>query len=619
MEASAMELPVNMTTAVAAPSSHLFHNATNFEIRGGQYILGDVHNHHTDAGPPLSTSLAPVNLDGLFSESEVYCNELLRRKRGFPLYEPAPQISLPAAYRRDGVSIGDVGSVTAEGMFDFFFNIFLPPEHSINGHRTPEDFCPMQPYESVDVFDLHFHPGNHVSSSTVRRLDLDIASEKFPGGDFVFNCDGIQGAVLALPYGAHLKKLRNVENIRAYATEHAASWYRYINGPRGRGLANGELYLVTGCEKARSWGMASYYPNNQQFDLVFRPIDGGYRWSGTPGMKNPSQKKSHDHPQVDDQPLNHTTFIHGLSISIGTGLWSRLFGTVTVETSSIAEFYSRLNATGGSYAAGSSPPFWSWNFFGAGGGAGGKHHTARHEEVILSEVPSNSGRVWNPGKLINEYILYKVPSATVVMSHNDDWSSILGDYPEVTSPAVFLQWIEDRYVIKEEYGATFLVSKSIRSSTVTENEGDRSVGFTSVMTNLSEDPSITPTDQSSIAKDLVSKRDVESKMYNGEGESAIDLPRVEWMNEAGTEFSDANSGPSPDNRISSRAMDHDKSPRGSTVTSAGTRVCFWSGSGKEMYGTVQKAQRANDGTIIVSIRTDAGTSVSLPAASLSKV
>ncbi|KAJ6574272.1 hypothetical protein B0H19DRAFT_902903, partial [Mycena capillaripes] len=181
-------------------------------------------------------------------ESEVYCSQMLRQKRGFPLYEPAPQINLPGAYQRHGVSIGDVGSVTPEGIFDFIFNIFLPPEHPINGNRTPHDFSPMAPYESVDVSHLTYGAGNHVSTSTVRRLDLEPP----------FDCDGLQGAVLALPYGAHLHKLRNVESIRLHATKHAASWYKYINGPRGRGLANGELYVVTGAEKTRSWGMASY-------------------------------------------------------------------------------------------------------------------------------------------------------------------------------------------------------------------------------------------------------------------------------------------------------------------------------------------------------------------------
>ncbi|KAF8184881.1 hypothetical protein K438DRAFT_1974098 [Mycena galopus ATCC 62051] len=54
------------------------------------------------------------------------------------------------------------------------------------------------------------------------------------------------------------------------------------------------------------------------------------------------------------------------------------------------------------------------------------------------------------------------------------------------------------------------------------------------------------------------------------------------------------------------------------VKKAGTRVFFWSGSGATVYGTVQNVQRANDGTLIVAIQTDAGTQISLPAASVNK-
>ncbi|KAJ7838272.1 hypothetical protein B0H14DRAFT_1087659 [Mycena olivaceomarginata] len=326
-----------------------------------------MHNHHTGPSPRPSTSLPPNALDDAFSDSEVYCRQMLRQKRGFPLYEPAPQTNLPVEYQKCGVSIGDVGSITPEGIFDFFFNIFLPAENPVNANDTPADFSPMAPYGSKDVVQLHYDPGEHVSTSTIRRLDLDAPSDEFPGGDFVFNCDGSQGAVLALPYRANLKRLRNVERVRAYAAKHAGCWYKYINGPRGRGLANGELYLVTGHEKAWSWGMASYYANREEFELSFKPTARAdinkYRWSGTPGQKNPSRKKSHNRPRKNDAPLNHTTFIHGLSISLGTGLWSRLIGTVPVETSSIADFKTR---SGGSYAAGSqgSSSSWSWNFLG---------------------------------------------------------------------------------------------------------------------------------------------------------------------------------------------------------------------------------------------------------------
>ncbi|KAJ7430167.1 hypothetical protein FB451DRAFT_1574988, partial [Mycena latifolia] len=470
-----MELPVNIITsnsltAGATPNKHFFQNAAGFDVVGGQFVLGDVHNHCTATGPQPSTSLPLNTLDETFSESEIYCSQMLRQKRGFPLYEPAPQINFPAAYQRHGVSIGDVGTVTPEGIFDFFFNIFLPREHAINANDTPEDFSPMSPYDSKDVVHLHYDPGKHVSTSTVRRLNRDAPYDGFPGGDFVFNCDGPQGAILALPYGADLQKLRNVENMRTYATKHAASWYKYINGPRGRGLANGELYLVTGSEKAQSWGMASYYANHEEFGLAFKPtvkadtIYPAYRWSGIPGQKNPSQTKSYDRPRASDEPLNHTTFIHGLSISLGTGLWSRLFGTVTVGTSSIADFQFRLNTAGGSYVAGSQgwPFLWSWNFLGGGGATGGKHHAGQNREVVLSDVSPNS-KVYNPAKLINEYILHKAPHESVIMTHDDDWCDILGDDSEILTLSDFLQ----QFTIAEKDGAIFPVLKSAHSASST--------------------------------------------------------------------------------------------------------------------------------------------------------
>ncbi|KAF8157608.1 hypothetical protein K438DRAFT_1528975, partial [Mycena galopus ATCC 62051] len=66
------------------------------------------------------------------SESEIFSNQMLRQKRGFPLYAPEPQETLPTEYQECGVQIGDVGTITPEGSFDFFFNIFLPADHPIN-------------------------------------------------------------------------------------------------------------------------------------------------------------------------------------------------------------------------------------------------------------------------------------------------------------------------------------------------------------------------------------------------------------------------------------------------------------------------------------------------------
>jgi hypothetical protein len=110
-------------------------------------------------------------VDGTFSESEIYCSQLLRQKRGFPLYDPEPRQTLPQEYQRGGVAIGDVGRITPEGAFDFFFNIYLPADHPINNNNVPENFCPLPLYESLDVYDRSYRPGHHVSTPSVQRLD----------------------------------------------------------------------------------------------------------------------------------------------------------------------------------------------------------------------------------------------------------------------------------------------------------------------------------------------------------------------------------------------------------------------------------------------------------------
>ncbi|KAJ7757754.1 hypothetical protein DFH07DRAFT_699793, partial [Mycena maculata] len=191
-----------------------------------------------------------------YSESEIYCSQLLRQKRGVPLHRPSPQRNLPQEYQRSGVTIGDVGRITPDGELDFFFNIYLPANDPINGDDVPEDFSPLEPYAQKDVFHADFEPGDHVSSPSAQKLDLESPSEYVV--NFVFNCEASQGAILALPHGAHLEKLENLGKMQEYAAKNAESWYRYINDVRGRGLTNGALYLVTGCEKSPSWGMASF-------------------------------------------------------------------------------------------------------------------------------------------------------------------------------------------------------------------------------------------------------------------------------------------------------------------------------------------------------------------------
>ncbi|KAJ7707377.1 hypothetical protein B0H17DRAFT_1000461 [Mycena rosella] len=474
-------------TSLTAQSSHLFQNAAGFDIVGGHFVSGDLHYHAVPESSALGPTHRPLTLptptppvhgreafasSGPFldvtsehAESEIYCSQLLRRKRGFPLYVPGPQRNLPTEYQRKGVSIGDVGRVTPEGVFDFFFNIYLPADHPINANDVPEDFSPLTPYVPKDLVHVDFDPGSYVSSYSVQELDPGSDSPAdidFPGSEFRFNCKGPTGALLSLPHGAQLEKLENVEHARRYAAKNAESWYRYVNGTRGRRLVNGDLYLITGCEKSQSGGMASFenVTAGSEFQLLFKPItssgsDAGYKYRfkrGTPAHTRTFFSSTH---------LNHTTFIHGLTISIGEGIWGRLLGGVGI--SQITDFQSpKSHSNFVPFGSQGSLFSWSLGFFGGGAATGGgKYRGQSGEEVGITDL-SLIPKIFHPGRLINNLIFRESPDAKVVITHDDDWGHILHDDDTectIQNGNEFLERILEMFAITEEDGATFIVFK----------------------------------------------------------------------------------------------------------------------------------------------------------------
>lgn len=113
---------------------------------------------------PLS---APVRRPHPQRSCEVYYRNLVMKRRGSPLWIPEPSYNLPIQYQRKGVSIGDVGVLSASGSFTFFFNICLPSDHPINLMGVPEGFHPVSP------------PLIHHDIQTVQEFNADsyIASE----------------------------------------------------------------------------------------------------------------------------------------------------------------------------------------------------------------------------------------------------------------------------------------------------------------------------------------------------------------------------------------------------------------------------------------------------------
>jgi hypothetical protein len=89
-------------------------------------------------------------------------------------------------------------------------------------------------------------------------LNLYIRTRSRPAYQFTSTAS-TEGAVLLLPDGASRKDLRNRKpDFQQYAIQNAHRWYHFANCRMGRDIPNGSLMLVTGCDMASSWGIASF-------------------------------------------------------------------------------------------------------------------------------------------------------------------------------------------------------------------------------------------------------------------------------------------------------------------------------------------------------------------------
>jgi hypothetical protein len=235
--------------------------------------------------------------------------------------------------------------------------------------------------------------------------------------------------VLALPHGAHLEKLGNLETLRRYAAKNAKSWYEYVKGPkRGRQLVNGALYLVTGCEKAASWGMASFneMSPNAEFQLAFRATsdaDSGYRYRW---LRGPARQKHADPSLVPGTPPNQTMFIHAYTISLGEGIWGKIFRDVAISQLVDQQQMPKFENGPAPFGSQNSSSSWPFSpFVTLGQSANGRQHVVGHTQAVLGDAapipkvrnllvnnqltkPGPLLQMINPSQVINNHILREV-------------------------------------------------------------------------------------------------------------------------------------------------------------------------------------------------------------------
>ena len=153
--------------------------------------------------------------------------------------------------------------------------------------------------------------------------------------EIVFESSASEGAILTMPQGAHAEDLANVSKFRQYLSANAKSWYRYINHECGREARNGDVRLVIGCDKASSWGMATFANSMaQDFHLIFKPTSESgswrtYEWeySGSVDTRaGPDPRETEELRATDDSGHsnvyeNQCLFVRTLNATLRDDVW----------------------------------------------------------------------------------------------------------------------------------------------------------------------------------------------------------------------------------------------------------------------------------------------------------
>lgn len=121
-----------------------------------------------------NTSHAPQSFTTLPTEppQHVYSRLLLRKGQGQPLWRPSPNAdpSMPREIYVKGFGIGDVGTATSDGSFDFLFNILHGRDHPINSLGVPECFEQVHLVPGERSFEpRHYCQGSDVVSSNIHK------------------------------------------------------------------------------------------------------------------------------------------------------------------------------------------------------------------------------------------------------------------------------------------------------------------------------------------------------------------------------------------------------------------------------------------------------------------
>ncbi|KAJ7284464.1 hypothetical protein C8J57DRAFT_693247 [Mycena rebaudengoi] len=184
---------------------------------------------------------------------EVYTSQMRELRHGYALWCPEP-------CQYGEVRAGDVGYLR-DGAFHRLFNAILPEDDPEQILGVPVAFEPLVlPPGSMWRNDKIFDPGNMRSSSVAEcRYGISASGAVLPGGAGVhFWCSRKQGAILHLSLKAIREEAQARQAFESYTLRNFPNWYEFANNVLFRGVKNGDIMLITGCDKTAEWASAVF-------------------------------------------------------------------------------------------------------------------------------------------------------------------------------------------------------------------------------------------------------------------------------------------------------------------------------------------------------------------------
>ncbi|KAJ7033194.1 G-protein alpha subunit-domain-containing protein [Mycena alexandri] len=411
------------------------------------------------------------------ADSQLYSRLLLSKGAGYPLWLPEPYDDLPSAYKEIGAAIGDVGVITSDGAFDFVFNICVARDHPINSVGVPEDFeVAALSHGDIRRAPRHYPPGSDVSSAKLKKRSLAINASSgdnpiIPAGGgagFSISTSSREAAVLLLPDGGASMDLRRKQLFRDYALKHADNWYRFLNRDLGRMVENGSIYLITGVDKAASWGVACFSQDTSDGDVSLElkasmVASGNIKYSWTSTEISPIAARA-----GPDEPgnLNQAVFLRGYKVMLRER-FAGLRGAVKVspvEDAKPRDLFPRK-----SHVPYSDVKLSSSRLEFTGSGSTGP----TDGDAVVEDFPEPI-HIYHPADLINELILQDVQTASVSVTHDSDWISVLQDESIIPEGQELYRRLLEKYPLStnEEGGVffnSFDTSRENSESPVTES------------------------------------------------------------------------------------------------------------------------------------------------------